>query len=127
MTKIEEYKEAKAVALAVARATQLCLGRDGPRNDKHSFRCTFSQMISQQWSPMGFQIEASYGYYGSSSGYTVTSTELGRYLARAISLHAATLIDCACKLAADDAETARKAAEDEARSVLQESAAVAPQ
>lgn len=123
MTKIEAYKEAKAVAHRVAEATKLALGRDGPRNDKHSFRCTFSHIVNQTWTPMCFQIEASYGYYGSSSGYTVTSPELGAYLARAININAATLLDCATKLAAIDAEKARKDAEDEAKAVLQQAAA----
>ena len=123
MTKIEEYKKAKVVAAQIASATEHCLGRDGPRNDKHRFSCSFSHIVSQQWTPMCFQIEASYGYYGSSSGYTVTSEELGRYLAKAINLHAATILDCATKLAADDAEKARKAAEDEAKAVLQQAAA----
>ena len=123
MTKIEEYNKAKSVAAQVASAVEHCLGRDGPRNDKHTFRCSFSHIINQQWTPMCFQIEASYGYYGSSSGYTVTSEELGRYLAKAINLHAATILDCATKLAADDAEKARKAAEDEAKAVLQQAAA----
>jgi len=126
MTKIEEYKEAKRIANSVAEATRLALGRDGPRNDKHSFRCSFINIANQQWTPMCFQIEASYGYYGSSSGYTVTSKELGGYLAKAINLNATALLDCASKLSADDAERARKAAEDEARAVLQESAPVAP-
>ena len=123
MTKIERYKEAKSVAARIAQATTHCLGRDGPRNDKHRFTCQFSHVIGEQWSPMCFRIEASYGYYGCSSGYSVTSKELGEYIAKAINLHKATLLDCAVKLAADDAEKARKEAEAEAREVLKDAAA----
>jgi hypothetical protein len=120
MTKIEKYKEAKGIANKIANAVEKSLGRDGPKNDKATFRCSFSHIISEQWTPMCFQIEASYGYYGSSSGYTVTSKELGEYLAKAINAHRALLLDHAAKLAAEDAEKARKDAEEEARSVLQE-------
>lgn len=123
MTKIEEYKAAKAIASKVSEAATLSLGRDGPKNDKATFTCRFTHVIGETWSPMAFQIDASYGYYGSSSGYSVTSKELGEYLAKAINAHKAMLLDHAVKLAAADAETARKSAEEEARSVLQETVA----
>ena len=120
MTKIEKFNEAKMIASGVASAVAHCLGRDSPQNDKHTFACSFDGILKQQWSPMSFSIEASYGYYGSSSGYSCTSENLGRYLAKAITAHKATLLDYAVKLAKEDQEKARKEAEAEAQSVLQE-------
>lgn len=118
MTKIEGYQNAKRVSAQISEAVKHCLGRDDPRNDKARFTCRFSHVMSEQWSPMCFQIEASYGYYGSSSGYSVTSKELGEYLAKAINAHRATLLDHAAKLAAEDMEKARKSAESEALEIL---------
>lgn len=118
MSKIAEFKAAKAIAGSVAQSVRYCLGRDDPRNDKAYFHCKFSHRLNDQWTPMCFQMEAHYGYYGSSSGYNATSDELGRYLAMAINKHASVLLDYAAELAAIDAEKARKAAESEAVEVL---------
>lgn len=123
MTKIEAYKLAKHVAGKVARDVACTLGRDDSRNDKATFSVSFAGLAKQQWTPMQFLVECAYGYYGSSSGYNATSDELGRYLAAAIQKHGPSLLDYAAKLAADDAEKARKDAEEEARSVLTETAA----
>lgn len=123
MSKIDKFKEAKFVANTIARNVQCALGRDDSRNDKHNVTVNFTGLAPGDWSEMQFRVHASYGYYGSSSGYSATSTELGKYLATAIEKHAALLLDYAVKLAADDAEQARKAAEDEAKAVLAESAA----
>jgi hypothetical protein len=120
MTKIEKFKEAKSIATDIANSVAYALGRDSPENDKHDFTCSFTGILKQQWAPMSFSIGISYGYYGSSSGYSCTSEHLGRYLAMAINAHKATLLDCAAKLAKEDQEKARKEAEAEARSVLQE-------
>jgi hypothetical protein len=123
MTKIEEFKQAKHVAGKIARDVAYTLGRDSPRNDKATFSVSYAGLSRAQWTPMQFHIECAYGYYGCSSGYNATSDELGKYLAAAIQKHGPTLLDCAAQMAADDAEKARKAAEDEARSVLTETAA----
>jgi hypothetical protein len=125
MSKIEEFKKAKGISERVKRAVECTLGRDDPaRNDKHHVSVHFAGLnLSAPFQPMQFSIDCSYGYYGSSSGYAASSPELGAYLARAIEMHSTTLLDCAAGLAAKDAETARKAAEDEARNVLQETAA----
>lgn len=124
MTKIEAYKDAKRIAESIKSSAEYCLGRDSPSNDKHTFHCSFNGLANQTWTPMEFTIEASYGYYGRSAGYSATSEHLGRYLAKAINAHAARLLDYAVELAAKDAEKARKDAEEEARSVLQEAAPV---
>lgn len=123
MTRIETYKAAAAVAASIKSAADKVLGRDSPSNDKHTFSVCFQALQNAPFAPMQFSIDCSYGYYGSSSGYSATSAPLGRYLAKAIEKHAALLLDTAVELAATDAEKARKAAEDEARSVLNETAA----
>lgn len=123
MSKIEKFKEAKNVANQIARDVKCALGRDDSRNDKHSVSVHFDGLAPGDWAAMQFRVQASYGYYGSSSGYSATSTELGKYLAAAIQKHAALLLDYAVKLAADDAEEARKDAEAEAKAVLEQTAA----
>lgn len=123
MTKIETYKAAAAVAAGIKSTGDKILGRDSPRNDKHTFSVSFQALQNAPFQPMQFSIDCSYGYYGSSSGYSATSESLGRYLAKAIEKHAELLLDTAVELATKDAEKARKAAEDEARSVLNETAA----
>lgn len=123
MTKIEKYNQAKFIANTIQRNVAQILGRDSPQNDKHRFTVTFTGLANSDWSPMQFQIRASHGYYGSSSGYSNSSDELGMYLARSMQRHAVAILEFASKLADDDAEVARKAAEDEAKAVLQSTAA----
>ena len=121
-TKIENYNHAKWVAQKVASAVNVALGRDGPSNDKHSARASFGKLSNAPFAPMGIWVDMAYGYYGSSSGYSATSDEMGRYLVKAINKHMTLLLDEAVAFAAEDAELARKEAEDEARSVLRETA-----
>lgn len=118
MTKIEQYIAAKATASRIEKSAAVSLGRDSPNNDKHEFSCSFIGLANESWQPMKFSVHCSYGYYGSSSGYSASSDDLGRYLARAIEQCAATLLDCAVAMAKADAETVRLAAESEAREVL---------
>lgn len=120
MTKIETFQKAKQVAADIVRARDHAFAVNQPQNDKASVRFSFTKMVPTDWSPMAFECHASYGWYDSSSGYSVTSPELGQYLARAMQAHARTLFDYAVKLAEADAEAARKAAADEARAVLGE-------
>ena len=122
MSKIEKYKDAKATAGSVALAVQHILGRDSPSNDKHTFYVRFDGLSKEMFQPMTFSIDASYGYYGSSSGYSATSKALGHYLAMAIKDQKSALLDYAALLASNDAEAARKDAEKEAQSVLQQAA-----
>jgi hypothetical protein len=122
LTKLEAYQIAKRIAEKIKLDGDRILKRDDTRNDKGHMSVSFTGLASGDWSDMQFRIHASYGYYGSSSGYSATSKELGGYFAKAIEAHAAMLLDHAAKLAAIDAGTARKAAEDEAREVLKETA-----
>jgi hypothetical protein len=123
MTKIEKFQQAKFTANRIRVDVAQILGRDTPQNDKHTFTVQFTGLANAQWSPMQFQIHASHGYYGSSSGYSNSSDYLGNYLAQSIQRHASALLEFASKLADDDAEKARKEAEEEARAVLKTTAA----
>lgn len=123
MTKIEAFKNAKHAAERIAADVRRALGRDSSSNDKHRACAKFLRLENASFAPMTLIVDASYGYYGNSSGYSATSEELGGYLARAINKHMTTLLDDAVKMAAEDAEKARKEAEAEARAVLQEAAA----
>lgn len=122
MSKIEKYKSKLSVARRINQDVVEALGEDSPRNDKHRILVNFLRCANEAWSPMLFSIHASHGYYGSSSGYSNTSDELGRYLARAISEQKVKLFRRAAELAGQDAECARIDAEEEARMVLEETA-----
>lgn len=118
MSLIECYHMANRVALRIKRDVDQALGRDSADNDKHRVLVTFHGCKNSQWAPMRFEIQASHGYYGSSSGYSNSSPELGTFLAIAIEEHHVALLDRAAALATEAAETARQLATDEAREVL---------
>ena len=118
MSKIEQYKAAANVAAQIRASRDYSLGRDSPQNDKHAATCHFHELSNAPFSPMKMLIDCSYGYYGSSSGYSATSQALGKYLAQAITASMPQLLDRAVALAERDADKARKVAEDEARAVL---------
>jgi hypothetical protein len=118
MSKIEEFNKAKNVADRVADSVAKCLGLDRTDNDKHIARAIFCKITSDPFSPMMLLIDCSYGYYGSSSGYSATSPELGKYLVAAINSRIKELLDDAAGLARADAHRARIAAQEEAKYVL---------
>lgn len=120
MSKIQNYHKAKAISERLFRDAQRALGRDSPSNDKHTARARFWKLLGESFTPIAILIDLSYGYYGSSSGYSATSDQMGEYLARAINKNMTMLLDEAVKMAQVDAEKARKEAEEEARAVLQE-------
>ena len=120
MSKIEIFKEARAKANNISYNVERALGRDRSDNDKHRATCGFVKILNDHFNPMLLSVDMAYGYYGSSSGYSATSESLGSYLARAITKNMPSLLDQAVSMARADAEVARKAAEQEARSVLEE-------
>jgi len=118
MSKIEAYKKAKGIAARVEKNRDCTFKLDSPRNDKGNFWPQFIN-CKREWSDACIHLHASFGYYGSSSGYSAMDEETGKYLTAAIAKHGRLLFDTAVKMAADDAEKARKEAEEEAKSVLQ--------
>ena len=120
MSKIDKYKAAAASAAALRRSVDAALGKDSPRNDKHTATCYFTGLSKASFAPMEMQIDCSYGYYGRSSGYSATSKDMGERLAKAITAYMPRLLEECVAAAERDAENARKEAEDEARAVLTE-------
>lgn len=121
-TKIEKFQAQRSIAQKVKADRDKAFGLDAGNNDKHSVSVRFVGLTRNSgggFSAMNFVVEASYGYYGSSSGYDATSRELGEYLAKAIYAHRRELFDDAVTLAKAEAEVARAAARDEARDVLE--------
>ena len=122
MSKIETYKEKKSITERLARDAHRCLGRNGPDNDKHHATAKFQGIENARSCPMLIAIELGYGYRSTSTVYSSTSREMGKYLAKAITKQMPALLDAVVAMAMADAEAARKDAEDEARAVLQGSA-----
>ena len=63
---------------------------------------------------------ASYGYYGSSSGYSACSPEVGTYIIRALSHYKDDIVNYAMELARLDEEKALIACKSEAEQILAE-------
>ena len=118
--KIDAYRRVAAIRDKIRKAVSCILGRDDPRNDKHTFRCSFSRLANQDWSPIIIEIYCSHGYYGSSSGYSDTSEELGKYMAKAINTSSVALLNLCVDYAEKDAQAAKDAAKKEAEDVLKE-------
>ena len=118
MSKIEVYRTAKHNSDQLRKDVDRALGRDKSDNDKHRVIVTFSK-FNGDWSDLVFSIHASYGYYGSSSGYSATSETMGKYLAKEIQKNSAHILDDAVCLAEQETEKLRKEAEEEAKLVLQ--------
>lgn len=118
MSKIDAYKRAAALAGSLRKAADHALGKDSPNNDKHTATCHFHGISNASFRPMQMEVRLEYGYYGSSSGYSATSEEMGRRLATAITARMPALLADVLAAAEKEAEAARKAAEDEARAVL---------
>jgi hypothetical protein len=120
MSKIDEYRKSENIADRIARDVTAALGKDRSDNDKHHIGIRFTRIDNEQWTPMLFRVYARHGYYGNSSGYSDTSTELGQFLAVAIEEVLPACFERAAELAKEAAETARVAASSEAEEVLRE-------
>lgn len=93
-----------------------------PQNDKHRFFFHPVGLTNAMRAPIHLWLHMSYGWYGDSSCYSTTSEEVGEYAARACTALARQIGEKMVELAEADAEAARKAAEAEARSILEETA-----
>ena len=119
MSAIEKYKAAKQLAARIENDVWCALGRDRTDNDKHRASIYCRGLRDGNFSAMVFDVDCSYGYHGSSSGYSATSTELAAYLATAIEARLPELLDEAVRLAKVDAEKLKQAARTEAQQVLE--------
>ncbi len=118
MTALEDFRVAKRTAKNVHYAYVSAAGLDSPQNDKHRIECDFVELATVRWTPAVLHFRAVHGYYGDSGSYNDMSPATARYVARAITEMGKAIMERAAQLAAADAETARKAAEAEAREVL---------
>jgi CubicO group peptidase (beta-lactamase class C family) len=125
MSKIEKYKAAQSIARNVRLSLFHALGLsdDGtrdPHNDKHMLRLEYTGDHAGAWSDAKCFLHASYGYYGSSSGYRAMSNNVAKYLVKALNRYISAAARDAIAMAESDAEVARLDAEDEAKAVLKE-------
>ena len=124
MSKIDKYNEQTTITRNVVSDLNLAMGyhEDGnslnSNNDKHSFYFRYIGKHTDSWSDAIFYLHASYGYYGSSSGYSAMDKNVARYMEKAINQFIQQIAKRAIELAKEDQEKARKEAEDEAKEVL---------
>lgn len=119
MSKIDDFNKQKSITDEVMRKLTCALGKDRSDNDKHRFNVSFARIEDNNWNEAIIKIQASYGYYGISSGYDAISGNVGRYLAKAIQSHIKTIAETAIKYAENDLREASQRAKNEARSVLE--------
>lgn len=120
MGRIDEYTKIKATNLNAIKNLRHALKQNvdwsSERNNDKGQITAYDRMI---WdSDMPVYIHASYGYYGSSSGYAVGDRVLREYLIQAINSYMCKISEKAIELMNTDIELARKAAEAEALAVL---------
>lgn len=108
MSKIEEYRRAKGKAVRLETLAKRAAGEN--RCDKFGAVVTLT--------------DTHYGFYGDSTCRSWGDDEV-KTIQEVIKSHWRFLVSAAAKKAADEAEQARKAAESEAREVLQETAVLA--
>jgi hypothetical protein len=125
MSKIDEFNKANETYICVKRNLYNALGLDkegnkDSNNDKHSLYIRFVDIDHGDWNNAILQLHASYGYYGSSSGYSAMNSDVAKYMAQSLKNHIKDIAMGAIELARIDAEEARKTAKYEAELVLQE-------
>jgi hypothetical protein len=124
MSKIDDYNNQTKITNNVKRNLYLARGYydDGKElnsnNDKHSLYFRYIGKHTESWSDAIFYLHASYGYYGSSSGYSAMNKDVARYMEKAIDKYIGQIIKTAIEYAEEDREKARKEAENEAKEVL---------
>lgn len=123
MSKYDAFLHKQAVVRKVKMAVKLSLAQhtDGTRNhsnDKASFSFRFNGLANVQFAPIKLWLDMTYGYYGSSSAYSITSEEVGAYIARACNALSDDIARKTIELAQQDLDKAQEEARDEALSVL---------
>ena len=122
MTKIEKYREQSntttkiIVNLNKAQGFNAIGNRD-PNNDKYSVEF-YDHQIWDSDIPVYFH--ASYGYYGSSSGYSACSPELQPYLIKALNHYKADIVNYIMEEAKHDEHKALVDCKAEAEQILAE-------
>jgi hypothetical protein len=120
VSKIDKYNEVKQVTTRVIDNLTKALGKDRPDNDKHLLRVDYTGKHTNNWGDAVLHVHASYGYYGSSSGYRAMDKDVAKYLERAINTLMPQIAELAMELARKDLEAARLDARKEAEEILQD-------
>jgi squalene cyclase len=124
MSKINDYKNQVTITKNIESELNLAMGyyKDGSQlnstNDKHRLYIKYSGKHTDDWCNALFYLHASYGFYGSSSGYSAMNKNVATYMEKAINQYIQQIAKRAIELAKEDQEKARKEAEDEAKEVL---------
>lgn len=122
MSKIEKYREQSNVTAKIItdlnKAQGLnAIGNKDSNNDKHSIGF-YDNRIWDSDIPIYFH--ASYGYYGSSSGYTACSPELQLYLIKALNHYKTDIVNYIMETVEHDKHLALIDCKKEAEQILSE-------
>ena len=122
MTKIEKYREQSKVASKIIVDLNKAqgfnaIGNEDPNNDKHTFEFYGHQIWD---SDIPVWLHASYGYYGSSSGYSACSKELQPYLINALNHYKVDIINYIMEAVKRDERKALLDCKYEAEQILKE-------
>lgn len=120
MSKIDDYKKISALNGRDIGDLNEALGNhsDGTpnsNNDKHHIRFNDKRIWD---SDLPLFLHMSYGYYGSSSGYSVGGGNIQGYIEKALNIKAAEIVKTAIDLMEIDILKARKASKAEAEEIL---------
>ena len=125
MSKIDEFNKARETYNRVKNNLFNATRRDREgnreeRNDKAVLEISYCNKHASDWNDACLILHASHGYYGSSSGYSDMDNSTAKYMVKALNNHLREIADEAIEMAKADMESARKAAENEAKFVLGE-------
>lgn len=120
MSKIDEYNKIKNENQYTIEQLHLSLKRDRKGNpDSSNDKGCIRFYDRQIWdTDMKIFIHSCYGYYGSSSAYSISSPTIKSYLLASLNKNHQLIVEDAIRMLQDDIEKARKKAEDEAKEVL---------
>ena len=122
MSNIEKYKEQSRITdkiiVNMNKAQGFnAIGAKDPNNDKHSIGF-YKHQIWDSDIPLWFH--ASYGYYGSSIGYTACSPELQPYLIKALNHYKMDIVNYIVEQVQHDKHKALMACKEEAEKILRD-------
>ena len=121
MSKIDVYNKVKSENTKAIEKLHLSLGRNGKgepdhRNDKGTFRFYDHQIWDTD---MKISIHSCYGYYGSSSAYSVGSPIIKKYILEVLNKKSTEIVEDAIKIMEEDIEKARLNCIEEAKQILE--------
>lgn len=122
MSKIEEYREQKKITGQVIRMLRHASGlKEDGTNDTNIDKGGIDFYGDRVWDQdIQIYFHASYGYYGSSSGYSACFPEMKPYILMAINRYKDDIVNLAMQLAKEDEQKALVDCKEEAESILAE-------